>query len=366
MRYMKNYLLKTLVLVVTLCVVFTAVNFLLTENNSKTKIAEDSDVYAEKLCKKIFNTLVYSQGSNISGCSEWYKDDNIVENIETLGLSVDKNKLYNETASEDTQSFGCLPGDTEITMADGTLKKIEEVEKNDEVLSFNIGTRRMMFSSVKDVKKVLCRGLYEINDGLLYVTEDHPLFVKHPDGGIGLASFNPVKTFQIYGCCDVSLLSEDDEIYRWGVGWTDIENVVFHADEKKVYTLCLEGFPHNFFANSVLVSNSNTYIVKSFKEGVSRLMKQNYVILSLQKIQSIAEDLSYDEIKEKLGIPFKYDFKITIVYHTNTGSKFYTVSSSHGSVYDHDVSAVDRKNVLVWDSENEGYSYGWIRVEIFA
>ena len=99
-------------------------------------------------------------------------------------LSAVAQKPKSRIELEESIFLTCFAAGTEITMVDGTKKKIEDISKGDEVLSYNTLTKDSS-SWVVDMRPAPNLRVWDINDGLLLITEDHPLRIKKQDGRIG-------------------------------------------------------------------------------------------------------------------------------------------------------------------------------------
>lgn len=80
---------------------------------------------------------------------------------------------------------GCLRWDSQIRMANGAFKRIQEVQSGDEVISFNEETQSFVRGTVKSVviqPPTTKLGWHRIgleNGKVLVVTEDHPFLTKN-------------------------------------------------------------------------------------------------------------------------------------------------------------------------------------------
>ena len=123
-------------------------------------------------------------------------------------------------------------------------------------------------------------GFYVLNDGLLRLTDNHPVFVMR-DGREYWASLNPDSTMRETSLDDVQLLEEGDEVlvlhvhalqeitvYEFGLGsqgrlgrdslttrFARIETIHYVEGAVQTYNLKSVAGLHNFFADRVLVHN---------------------------------------------------------------------------------------------------------------
>lgn len=155
-----------------------------------------------------------------------------------------------------TGSGKCVTGDTMVPMADGTWKRIIEVEEGEKVLSFNEQSHELEASKVsrfyengvKDVYKVKSRNGREVK-----VTSNHPFYTaegwKSIDEGLseGDCVMQPSKTFKRPN------KTEDDRRYediRWGI-IKDIE----YVGKEDTYDITVPK-NHSFIADGFVTHNT--------------------------------------------------------------------------------------------------------------
>lgn len=171
-----------------------------------------------------------------------------------------KGDKYDDTAISELIFNGrdvhCLAQGTDITMADGKKKNIEDIVAGDEVLSYNTDAKKTEVRQVKRLHRAQHKGTLMINldseddEQFIITTDDHPFFTPE-----GWKSYNPQKTMQYKRYPSVSKYKEGDSLltYRDGrivpVAIISIDNVV---DTMQTYTLELEG-EGAFIANGLLV-----------------------------------------------------------------------------------------------------------------
>ena len=173
------------------------------------------------------------------------------------------------------ESGGCFPAGTKVTMADGSLRNIEEIEVDDMVLAFDFDTNQPTPARVREVMAPVREGFYALNDDLLRLTDNHPVFVMK-DGSEHWASLNPDSTMRETSLDDVQLLEVGDQVLvlrvpvfeeialdvRGGTGrecvsthFARIEAIRYVVGEAQTYNLKSVAGLHNFFADGVLVHN---------------------------------------------------------------------------------------------------------------
>ncbi len=178
---------------------------------------------------------------------------------------------------EAEESSGCFPAGTKIAMGDGSLRNIEDVKVDDMVLAFDFDINEPRPARVCELMAPVREGVYVLNDGLLRLTDNHPVFVmKH--GREHWASFNPEMTMKETALDDVVLLEQGDELLTLNVfafedrasgtlqefapdsfstQFTTVKEIGYVAGEIKTYNLkSVEGLC-NFFADGVLVHNKS-------------------------------------------------------------------------------------------------------------
>ena len=181
---------------------------------------------------------------------------------------------------EGGESGGCFPAGTKVTMADGSMRNIEYIEVDDLVLAFDFDTNQATPARVRELMAPVREGFYVLNDGLLRLTDNHPVFVMR-DGREYWASLNPDSTMRETSLDDVQLLEEGDEVlvldvhalqeitvHEFGLGsqgrlgrgslttrFARIETIRYVEGAVQTYNLKSVAGLHNFFADRVLVHN---------------------------------------------------------------------------------------------------------------
>jgi len=168
-----------------------------------------------------------------------------------------KGDKYDDTAiSElifDGEDVHCLGKGTLITMADGSMKKIEEITIGDNVVSYNMQTKEMENNIVKHVCTVNHSDMINIllsSGKNIVTTTDHPFLSEK-----GWVSYSPEKTKQYnrYKQTEVMRLSNCKTLLFYENGTVrseSIQKVEFINDFQPTYTLELEqdgGFVANGF-----------------------------------------------------------------------------------------------------------------------
>jgi RHS repeat-associated protein len=165
---------------------------------------------------------------------------------------------------EDVREMGpcracCFCADTQIEMADGSKKLIQEVVKGDQVVSYSFPDLNINSATVIEThsptKTELAR--IEIGEVINNNTLDHPYFVV----GKGWASVRPEQTMSRYEAfrgVTVSELEVGDQCLRLtsrGIVQVAIRGMqIYEVNETAVYNFRVEG-TGCYFANGILVHN---------------------------------------------------------------------------------------------------------------
>ena len=75
-------------------------------------------------------------------------------------------------------------------MSDKTNKAIENICIGDKILSYDFDLKENVVSEVKSIISNT-NYFYSVNNGLLEITDNHPIYTKKSDGTISWASINP-------------------------------------------------------------------------------------------------------------------------------------------------------------------------------
>lgn len=136
----------------------------------------------------------------------------------------------------------CFVGGTLVTMADGSPKKIELVQVGDMVLSRDVNTGRDFPAQVEEVfhhRPDEMGGFLEINDGLLCVTPEHPVYVVNRNDWIKAGE-----------------LQEMDWLWNAHQQIVIVKKSMGRSERVPVYNLHTDHESHNYFANEILVHNA--------------------------------------------------------------------------------------------------------------
>lgn len=152
----------------------------------------------------------------------------------------------------------CFVAGTQIEMADGTTRSIEDITIGDEVLSWNTESNEIGAGVVIDTYKPMHRGLVFLDFGSTSTTNtaDHPFWVK----GKGWCSISPKQTierYETFGKSDIKPLLVGDVCYQLKNGHlTEItlESTTQQVGRTQTYNIKVEN-TSTYFANEILVHN---------------------------------------------------------------------------------------------------------------
>jgi len=151
----------------------------------------------------------------------------------------------------------CLPAGTMISMADGSIKPIETIQNGDKILTYDNENEKYVSGSVSSPIQRTRSGVYDINDGLISPTDDHPVYVRKADGYVGWAAIDPEKAKDSYLYRSSVQLEVGDELFTQD-GWVKIKSIYFRPGIIEVYSFIVEKY-HQYFANKILTSNFATH-----------------------------------------------------------------------------------------------------------
>jgi len=159
--------------------------------------------------------------------------------------------------------FFCFPRGTEVLMADGSTKPIEDVGVEDAVLSCDEHTKEQKTACVRELMRGLSEnGYFRINHGLLDVTGEHPLFVKKKDGREGWAVITYSSSVP-----NRMPLEGGDCLYTSKGMWLPITDIIHIPTPTEVYNLKAIDPPHTFFVRGVLVHNIKETMFMAHNSG---------------------------------------------------------------------------------------------------
>lgn len=138
----------------------------------------------------------------------------------------------------------CFPAGTQITMANGNTKNIENIRRSDRILSYDLKQGILVTDRVNKVFSNYRNGVFVINNDLITLTEDHPLYTKKTDGRIGWASITPVSN-------KILPIEVGDEIFTQNEDWIQVSSINYIPGRIRTYTFAVVS-TRNYFANNIL------------------------------------------------------------------------------------------------------------------
>lgn len=153
-----------------------------------------------------------------------------------------------------SRAVSCFVDGTEVTLANGDVKNIEDVEQGDEVLTLNEKSGQQESKTVYGVISAKHNDIieYTLEDGTkVSSTYDHPYFVD----GLALKAFNPDKTASLYGL-EVEKIEIGDVLIKADGSKSAIKDIDAGLLDADIQTTTLRVEDnHNFYANGILVHN---------------------------------------------------------------------------------------------------------------
>ena len=255
------------------------------------------------------------------------------------------------TNSPGPQPEKCFLSGTQILMADGSQKNIEDIQIGDMVTSYDEKTNTLQNDRVTeiyhDMPDQMISDYYLIVNNHLKVTPNHHLYVSN--------KWKVAGDFEIGDQLFKGKVTSLEKIY---------EKVPAYNFETEKYHTYLVIFGENIVIAHNDVRNYN-HVLTGNEEEIS-LTRQSSVnendytaLLSMDKIFKLSE-ISYKELKEILRIPDEYEFYITI---GNEDSVFLNYMPDPSITLDSaSVVATCRENIIIADSV--GYAYATIAVTV--
>ncbi len=148
----------------------------------------------------------------------------------------------------------CFIEGTEVLMADGSYKEIQEITIGEKVTSFDLDSGRQVTSEVREIESPTREGYYLINKDLIGVTNEHPFRVKKSYGDIGWASIDPEVTLTETNIQDLYMLKKGDFLLTENKEWIRVFSIEYIEGPVQTYNLKSVDWL-NFYANGLLVHN---------------------------------------------------------------------------------------------------------------
>lgn len=173
--------------------------------------------------------------------------------------SGDSTGLGSDGGGGSCSSSCCFVAGTQVLMADGSTKNIEEVVSGDRVLSYDEETQTMRTGHVAGTISPVREGVFVINHDLIKVTGDHPLYIeRHDAGGRTWASFAPDMTLASPSYRHLGHIPQitvgDRFIGKTGAPDIVVEHISYEAGDVQTYSLVRTEW-RNYIANGVVAHN---------------------------------------------------------------------------------------------------------------
>jgi hypothetical protein len=195
--------------------------------------------------------------SEITFKAEIKKSETGPVNLNAGGNDTSNSQFVEDDDSVQVTGSGCcFPAGTKITMADGTIKNIEDIKLGDSVLSYNIEQKEFTSWIVKMLSHPV-HPVYDIeliNGGLVQVTVDHPFYIKKPNSRIGWGAIDATRSkdsITLQG--DVLTLEVGDYLFTSDEQWIKVTNIVPSSEPTQTYNILSFSGTKTYFANGILV-----------------------------------------------------------------------------------------------------------------
>jgi intein/homing endonuclease len=186
------------------------------------------------------------------------------DNLTLVEIDVEDTDTYIIAGTTPINSFvthnaPCFVAGTKITLADGSVKNIEDVKQGDIVSTFDLKTNEIKHNKVNAVysKEVNQIVEYRFDNGeVLRCTIDHPIYIEDK----GWSSYDGEVSNKMYSLEQKVSTIQIGDVVKLHNGATIITEMKTIDENTIVYNLQdIEG-NHNFFANNVLVHNRYCFI----------------------------------------------------------------------------------------------------------
>lgn len=149
----------------------------------------------------------------------------------------------------------CFPPGTKITMADGSLKNIEDIRIDDLVLSYDSEICKEEQAKVISLETPIREGYYIINDSDLRVTDEHPIYTKKWYGEEGWAAINKLKAVADWRVKNIYSLNVGDSIKNRDGKWIPVSSIEYIHGTLQTYNIQKMEGSGAFYADGFLVHN---------------------------------------------------------------------------------------------------------------
>lgn len=188
----------------------------------------------------------------------------LLASFSAISVTGEERTKATDTNTEENQELKpspfhtCFKEGTQITMADGTTKNIENLTRGDEIKSYDFKKEKFTSWKVKSVEYPN-RPVYDINYGELYITEDHPLMIKKPDNTTGWGQIEIMPKHVRLRGQEILKIEEGDKIFTENETWIEIENISYDNTTVKCVNIFSYSGTKNYFANGFLAYEEHPY-----------------------------------------------------------------------------------------------------------
>jgi len=155
-------------------------------------------------------------------------------------------------------SGGCFLAGTPISMADGSVKAIEDVVLGDTVKTLHEKSGEFENNEVRGVDAPVIKKYIIISTEIqeIKVAPDHPIFIRKASGRTGWACEDTYTGHRLHPYLDSLLrIEKGDFLYTVDSEWACILNIECVHGEVQAFNLWSVARTHNFFAGGALVHN---------------------------------------------------------------------------------------------------------------
>ena len=209
---------------------------------------------------------------NVGEECEWYSVKEACDCPSKIKATCQSDGKWNSEIYQNCRSgvwCSCFPAWTQVTMADGSKKNIEDVREWEKVVSYNTSTNVNEASVVKQliVHEDSEHELYEltINGNVLKVTDVHPFYVRKDSLSDTYYNWRVFRVrnvvfWQEYDWVEAQDLKVWDKLLMIDWSLVKIEKINHYHDEETVYNLEVEG-NHDYFVDLwYLVHNKSCFL----------------------------------------------------------------------------------------------------------
>ena len=289
----------------------------------------------------------------IANNHQYFANDILVKNFGQANQQIHE-------PSADCVDPKCFIGDSMVLMADGSYKKIKDVEIGDFVKSYDEINEVFTIDEIVDVyhyspESLSLIGNYylSINDEI-FVTPDHPLYI---DDEWVLACDLKIGDTLTSGDVITSIKSIHDQIPTYNLHTKNYHNYIIIYGDEDSYIIA-----HNDEDNVYSVGG---YDETNLNQNIERATDSDSIsIISYEKTRAFS-DLSYSEIKEAIGINEYYEFSIEL-NSLYLPAQYIDLQPDSGlTPSDSDYVAISEVNVLISNPAYNFYDFAVLTVYVY-